>query len=127
MKNLPWLDDGYTHQACIAAVPGQHDTLVFTYRPLISEQRSYIAAAIAQQTSVNAATEILAQAIVTQVTTWNRSTALLVDHVTKLTPSLFDKLYATIAGVRSSDPLPTTGCVPEAYREGADLKNWSRV
>ncbi|WP_207398182.1 hypothetical protein [Bremerella alba] len=123
MTDLLFIDDGYTHEACLAAVPGLHAALVFTYRPMTHEARDQVAQAVARQTSGTTATELLAHAIAAHVTTWNASCEVSADEIQKLVPGLFDKVYAILAGARPSDPLPDTGQVPEAYQAEADLKN----
>ncbi|MFN3151385.1 hypothetical protein [Bremerella sp.] len=123
MNHLPFNEDGYTHDACIAAVPGIHSALVFTYRPITRDERELVAEAIAQQTTAKSATELLAQVIAVHVTSWNLASEITPDAIKQLPPELFDKLYATITGMRASDPLPDTGDQPNAYDEQADLNN----
>ncbi|QDU75433.1 hypothetical protein Pan97_24650 [Bremerella volcania] len=123
MNHLLFNDDGYTHEACITAEPGIHDALTFTYRPMTQEECDLVSQAIARQTSGASATRLLAQTIAVHVTSWSMPREISTDEIKQLVPSLFDKLYATIAGKRPSDPLPDTGQVPEAYREGVDLTN----
>jgi len=123
MTNYLLLDDGYTHEACVAEAPGVHAELVFTYRPLIREERALVAEATRQQTNSTSATKLLAETIAAHLTTWTLPHDISADAIGQLVPDLFDKLYAILAGTRPSDPLPGSGLVPIAYDEGADLKN----
>ncbi|PQO33330.1 hypothetical protein C5Y96_10790 [Blastopirellula marina] len=123
MNNLIFIDDGYTHEACIAEVSGIHGTLCITYRPMTHEERDQVAQSLVRETSGKSATDVLAQAIASHLSTWNIPLEIKTQNVKKLMPSLFDKLYATICGSRPSDPLPHSGQQPESYREGDDLKN----
>lgn len=123
MNHFLLIDDGYTHEAYLAAVPGVHEALTITFRPMIREERDLAAQATSRQTSGAAATDLLAQAIAAHVTTWSEPQAISAEVIQKLAPELFDKLYATIAGKRPSDPLPEIGQAPEAYDEAADLNN----
>lgn len=123
MTNLLLSDDGYTHDACIAATPDIHSALVFTYRPIMHDERELVVEAIARQTTAKSATDLLAQVIAVHVTSWNLACDISPDEIKQLPPELFDKLYATITGMRASDPLPDTGQRPTPYDEQADLNN----
>lgn len=123
MNQHHFIDDGYTHEACLQESPGVHDQVVFTFRPIPHEQQALIAQAVARHTSAAAATELLAEVIAAHLTSWNLPSDITANVVNSLAPPLFDKLYATITSQRASDPLPTTGHVPDAYREEADLNN----
>ncbi|MEW4564717.1 hypothetical protein AB1K70_19410 [Bremerella sp. JC770] len=116
-------DDGYTHEACIAASTGIHDALTFAFRPILYEERQRIAQAIRRQADSKSATNLLAEVIAAHLVAWNLSSEITADAVQQLVPALFDKVYATLAGARSSEPLPTTGRAPEAFDEQADLNN----
>lgn len=117
------IDDGYTHEAYIAAVPGMHDAVACTFRPIPHHQQQRIALAVARCTTAAAATELLGNVIAAQVIRWNLPGEITAQELATLAPPLFDKLYAILTSQRASDPLPTTGHVPEAFREEADLHN----
>ncbi len=112
------IDDGYTHEACLADAK-----LQFTFRPIPHEMREVIAAAVARQTEAVAATHLLAQTMARHLVTWNLLEVINADAITQLATPVFDRLYETIAGARPSDPMPGTGQLPVRYNEGADLKN----
>lgn len=119
---LYFIDDGYTEQARIAEDEGIHGELLFSFRPMTHDQREQVAGKLSSRKASETVTIIMARAIAHHVTEWNIELERTVANICRLRPALLDKLYAVVAGLRKSDPLPT-GETPAGYDEGADLKN----
>lgn len=123
--NLYFIDDGYTCDACIAEVDGIHGELVFSYRPMTHDEREQIAQRLSELPKGQTSTRVLAEAIAHHVVKWNIPLDLTGEKVARLLPALFDKIYAVIAGMRKSDPLPG-GKTPGEFDEAKDLGNSSK-
>lgn len=96
------IDDGYTEDGFIAAVPGLHPELRFTYRPVRREERATWGRGLegcnpaAQTRKTN---ELLAK----HVASWSAVAPITAENVGRLRQTLFDKLFAVVMQERASD------------------------
>jgi hypothetical protein len=124
MTTLAYIPDGYTEDGFIAAEPGIHPAVNFTYRPMLHEEVVQVDVEAARKSGSNLPA---ARALAEKLVEWD-----IVDHkgkpltigfevLSKLRGKLFLKLWAIVAGFRASDDKPAneTG---QATLEN-DLKN----
>lgn len=113
------IDDGYTQRSTIAAVPGVHAGMTFSFRPAIHEEREALSDAI-QRARGGKISEVMHKAVLDHVVAWDAPLELKAEQVRRLRPSLIDKLYSSIIGMRPSDD-PADDA--HAFDEAADAKN----
>jgi hypothetical protein len=108
MSRADYFHDGYTERAWIAAVPGLHGALRFSYRPALIEERSQLYDAAGQ---LNAhgfdchVARFLAQKIVAWdlVDAHGQPVPTAAETLLRIQPELFIKLNQIILGVTASD------------------------
>lgn len=102
MTFLGIIEDGYTKQFTIHAVPGIHDTVSGEYRPFTVKQK-----ARAQQDmrhlELDAQQEKAAAHMVKQLVSWTIPMDINEANLLKLTAMLFDRLWVIINGVDAGD------------------------
>lgn len=105
------IPDGYTENGFIAEAPGLHGELRFAYRPMLSEERDTIDRA-AQASPVSQVHAMYRKALAMRLQSWSevddKGVPSPINDATlkRLRPTLFDKLYNTVAGYRASDADP---------------------
>lgn len=105
-----FIDDGYTEEGFIAAVPGFHGSLAFTYRPLLAETRDKLQRA--QMTDVEKGHKIAREELSRAIKSWDLSdrngtkVQIAPANIARLRPMLQDKLYGIVTGQMASDLKP---------------------
>lgn len=103
MQNF--IDDGYTDQGYIAAVPGLHGELRFEYRPVPYRDRTIITDAVRSKPPAEAAATVAAT-IARFLVSWSFAEKIEVKNILRLRPRLVDGIYYRIMGAEASDPDP---------------------
>lgn len=117
------IEDGYTQQAFVAALPNVHPALRFKFRPMLAEDRDTINDALGRM-DVAASHKAVVGAMATRIVSWSATkadgTALPVDatSIRALRPRLFDRLYSIISGREGGDSDPEQAAAN--YRADAD-------
>jgi hypothetical protein len=149
MLNNISTQDGYTEDGYLSEVPGIHEALRFTYRPMLLEERDVIDGRRGQIDAFSFA-QLCVKHIKMRLRTWDNKGApdadgvrqvlpLTEENVRTLRPHLSDKLYLIVTGSRASDQDPEkpqpiasgeaelqrilSGESPAQTREGTDAKN----
>lgn len=134
------LDDGYTESGYIAALPGLHGEVSFTFRPLTHAQRNAINGKIRDKQS-GGETDLIAAALAKFVKSWSLGQPITKAQVAQLRPVLLERMFAIVAGYAPSDTKPgdvasgrvdsdldeleavLAGSDPLSVREDRDAKN----
>lgn len=111
MSRADYFHDGYTQRALIAAVPGLHGALRFTYRPALIEERSQLYDSAGR---LNAhrfdchVAEFLTQKIVAWdlVNAQRQPVPTSAEALLRIQPELFIKLNRIVLGTAASDVDP---------------------
>jgi hypothetical protein len=142
-----YIDDGCTERGYVAAVPGLHEAVRFSYRPATTPEQNRLQIGC-QKLDAEKALSLRFGFLVQRLVEWDlvdrksqpapRTTATLERHVK---PALFWRLYNIVAGFEASDQDPEAtpeakgtdtdmelraimeGLSPGAAREEADEKN----
>lgn len=107
----PYIDDGYTEQGYLRAVPGLHPDIRFTYRPMTLAVRGRMMTRgekckdDAERFTVQAETIVQGNLLLEWNVSDRKGAALpiSVENMLKLRPRVFLALVAIIAGVEPSD------------------------
>jgi hypothetical protein len=124
MTTLAYIPDGYTEDGFIAAEPGIHPAVHFSYRPMLHEEVVQVDVEAARK---NGSNQPAARALAEKIVQWDitdpkgQPLAVGFEVLTKLRGKLFLKLWAIVAGFRASDDAPASE-TGQAKLE-ADLKN----
>lgn len=123
MKETFIIEDGYTEDGYIAAVPGLHPALRFRFRPMLPEEREAISDVIRQK-PIAQGNKLMCEALAARIKSWsatnNKGEPLEItpSNVAKLRPKLQGSVYSIIAGYQASDLDPDA---PEQADEPEDL------
>ncbi len=111
MTNI--IRDGYTERGYIEAVEGMHESVLFTYRPMLPEDVEFVEH---EANKVGAdpkkAVQLIAAQVSKQLVSWDQKEADGSDAPTdfetvrRLRYQVLNKLYRIIAGLVASDPKP---------------------
>lgn len=101
-----FITDGQDERGYIAESPRLHPALGFTFRPILVEERDTIERARGAKSGVADAHAVIRRAMAKHVKTWDAPAPITDEHLRKLRPALFDKLWAILAGDRGSDLRP---------------------
>ena len=105
-------DDGYTEPGFVAARPGLHGELQFTFRPLlIQDQAKWVKGADSMQAAVW--NQQCARLMAERIKSWSLCTKdgscvpINAASILRLKPALFSRLYGILLGTEPSDIDPS--------------------
>lgn len=116
-RNIIPINDGYTRQGYIEAVPRLHDELVFEYRPMIPEEVEQLNAALDRTIPVQTIHRVAA-AVLKHLKSWSevdeegKPVPLSFDAIRRLPYPMLSNVRRIIEGTMPSDLRP--GAVPES-------------
>jgi len=107
------IQDGYTKDGYIGAVPNLHDEVKFKYRPMLAEQVESLSAAVEKAEPAKAAL-LVASSMCKQLTEWsetfsapeNLPAAINLENVRRLHPLVLAKLRRIVEGISPGDLPP---------------------
>lgn len=111
---LGYIHDGYTVPGYIQGVPRLYPSLRFEYRPMLTQARTVVYRKIQTLNDPNKEEEIAAKAIKAQVANWDLKdekevgVPLEIEHILRVQPTLFRRIFEIVAGSAAPDQLPFT-------------------
>lgn len=105
------IDDGYTKPGFIAPEDRLHQGLSFEYRPMLPEEADAVDEVIVKQPAQESH-KVIRAALRNHLVSWDekdksgKALSIELDHVRRLPPRLFNKLYRIVSGQIASDDLP---------------------
>lgn len=99
-----FIEDGYTRDGYIAAMPGIHPSLNFKFRPMLTQERSRLLQAASLRTDTGEQDEVNAKTIIDHIVSWDAGQKCTAELLLKLQPAISTKLVNIIAGYQASDP-----------------------
>lgn len=106
------IDDGYTLDGHIAPVPGIHEGLTFTYRPMTKRQLAAMESRIRKAKDDDEGERVAAETIAAHVTTWDAKNsrddvaAVTAENVLNMQTLLNVALFNIVRGYRANDAKP---------------------
>lgn len=125
LTSLSYIPDGMTLDGYIAADPGVHGELHFSYRPLLPRHYRALQEQMDKLKS-DKATELIATVMASQIVSWSLTHPMNGKPI-EVTPAecermqntLFTRVYLVLAGVRASDAVPEAK--PEQDRDAVSM------
>ncbi len=122
---LNYIDDGYTEDGYIAAIPGLHGEFRFTFRPMLVAERSTVLGKHVLDLPESQQDITFAKAMASRLKSWSlvdkngKPVPINQDVAMRLKPALFRRLFAIIAGTEAADPDPlaTTVALDQAAED----------
>ena len=109
--------EGMTREGFVDAVARLHGSLRFVYRPMLAEEVDTLNRAIKDQPAAPGVVA-LAKAMAAKLVSWSEPETPTADMVRRVQWPVFNRLYAIIAGMAPSDPIPTPADADEDFIGG---------
>lgn len=115
-----FVGDGYEVPRYIKAKPGLYPAVRLTVRIVEPTERGRWTHELGRVDADDPAgrTMVTARWLAERITEWDLGRKVAAESVAKLTPALFDRMFAIVFGDEAGDPLPETGKKPPHDREG---------
>jgi hypothetical protein len=110
-RNVIPADDGYTRPGYIEAVERLHDSLEFTYRPMIPEEVDAVDEVVMKKPA-REGNSVVRAAIQQHLVSWSEvdekgePLRINLQNIRRLPWPVFNRLYKIICGQLPSDPVP---------------------
>lgn len=107
-KRSDYINDGYTEEGFVAAVPGLHGELRFTFRPFTVEERAQVTNGL-RNVQPHLHNRKYAIEAAKKITAWSlrdgadKPVEVKADTVYAIRPALFDRLIDILLGYKPSD------------------------
>ena len=106
MRGFTIPDQGYTEEAYVGSRAGFHESIEFTFCPMLPEEQYEFLASIGKFSGRTKAL-LIAKAVAPRIKSWSiPETAISPASFARLNPELFDRLYGIIIGTYPTDLNP---------------------
>ena len=112
LQPTAYLHDGYTCAGYVQERRHLHPAVRFTYRPMLRQNRSVVFKRIRDDSDPKALDVVYARTIAGQIVEWDLTmpdgapVPLTAEHILRLEPNLFDKLFNIVTGISVTDEDP---------------------
>ncbi len=112
LQPTAYLTDGYTRAGYVAERKHLHPAVRFTYRPMLRQNRSVVFKRIRDDSNPRALDVVYARTIAGQIVAWDLAlpdgapVPLAAEHILRLEPNLFEKLFNIVTGICVTDEDP---------------------
>lgn len=127
MHDCAFIHDGYTRPGFIAPVAGLFPAVRFTFRPMLTQDRSVMTDRLSKVTP-EVSDRISAEAVAARILEWDvkdsrgELVAINPANVLRLQPSALGRLFAIVTGTLPSDIDPEWSCAEQDAEADEQLR-----